>query len=232
MKKWMIRGGVLASCAAAVLTFERLSAHVQTDSPAARMPGPVDLSAVKAGAERGEVESEVQLARLYAQGQGTRPDYALAAKWYGQAADQGNAEARACLGELQEAGQGVARDQSEAIRLYRLAAGQGNVRAQYNLGYIYERGNGVGGDKTEAAKWYRLAAEGGDALAQYDLGQRYNLGVGVPADRVEGLKWLNLAAAQGQSDAAGAVAKAKAAMSGAEIEEARKRAAGFVPRKQ
>lgn len=194
------------------------------------VPTSVDLGDLKQRAEAGDVEAQTHLAKCYAEGKGTAPDYKLAVHWYGAAAEHGNADAQAGLGELLEAGQGLPRNMPEAARLYRLAAEHGSVAGQYNLANLYEQGRHFKVDQVEASKWYRLAAEGGDALAQFDIGQRYHLGVGVPVDPVESLFWLEVAAMQGQPDAAELKKRVADKLSRSEIREARARSKSFKPR--
>lgn len=223
--------GILAGCALAAFALAKLSNLGEADGTSAKAPPAADVPALRAKAGQGDAEAQTQLGRLYAQGQGVPRDYAEAAKWYRRAAEQGNADAQTALGELCEAGQGVARDPGAAAKWYRLAADQGHTRAQYDLGVIHEFGRGVPRDQKQAATWYRRAADRGDTLAQFNLGQRYDLGIGVPADRIEAFKWLSLAAAQGLADAAEAGARVKSKLTRAEISEARRRAAAFVPQK-
>ena len=200
--------------------------------PASTPPklAPVDVAAVRTQAEAGDPRAQAQLGSLYAKGESVTNSYKEAARWFKLAADQGNADGQAGLAELYDAGRGVPRDRKEAVRLYRLAADKGNSGAQYALGFIYETGNGLPINQVEAAKWYRLAAEGGESIAQFDIAQRYELGVGVKADNVEALKWFLLASGQGQKDSVKRADQIKSKMTRAEITEAKKRAAAFMPR--
>jgi hypothetical protein len=164
-----------------------------------------------------------------------RGDYATALRLYKPLADKGDASAQYSLGTMYEAGQGVPQDYGEAAKWYRKAAEQGDAHAQNNLGTMYEVGQGVPQDYGEAAKWYRKAADQGAARAQYNLGSLYDTGQGVPQDYVEAYKWYDLAAA-GLSEAAGREEATKgrdkcaAAMTPAEITEARKRAHEWKPK--
>jgi len=233
MKKRLLLGGIAAAFSALVLAayfFGFKQAPTGADTRSAR-PATVDVVALRACAEQGQPQAQVQLGRLYAKGEQVTNSYTEAAKWYAKAAEQGDAEGRLALGELLEAGQGVRRDLPKAITLYRLAAEQGCAGAQYTLGFLYEAGRGVPGDQVAASRWFLLAAEQGDPLAQYDLGQRYDLGVGVAVDHIEAYKWLTLAAAQGQSDSKSRLKRVKAKMTRQEIAEAKRRVAGFSAQK-
>jgi TPR repeat protein len=162
-------------------------------------------------------------------------DYATALRLYKPLADKGDASAQYSLGTMYEAGQGVPQDYGEAAKWYRKAADQGDSHAQNNLGTMYEAGQGVPQDYGEAAKWYRKAADQGDARAQYNLGVLYDTGRGVPQDYAEAYKWYDLAAAglskaEGRGEATQGRDKCAAAMTPAEITEARKRAREWKPK--
>jgi hypothetical protein len=162
-------------------------------------------------------------------------DYATAMRLYKPLADKGDASAQYNLGTMYEAGQGVTQDYGEAAKWYRKAADQGAARAQNNLGTMYEAGLGVRQDYGEAAKWYRKAADKGAARAQYNLGVLYDTGRGVPRDYVEAHKWYDLAAAglskeEEREEATQRRDNCAAAMTPAEIEEARKRAREWKPK--
>jgi TPR repeat protein len=159
------------------------------------------IEEVKAKAEAGDAESELELGRRYNKGEGLAKDEVEAVKWYRKAAEQNLAKAQYAMGVCYERGDGcrdgVAEDDVEAAKWYRKAAEQNFAAAQYNLGVCYDRGDGVAEDHAEAAKWYRKAAEQNDADAQYNLGICYERGDGVAEDWVEAYKWLLLAARQG-----------------------------------
>jgi TPR repeat protein len=92
------------------------------------------IEEVKAKAEAGDAESEVELGRRYDNGEGVVKDHAEAAKWYRKAAEQNYGPAQNNLGLCYEHGEGVAADRVEAAKWYRKAAEQNDVDAQFNLG--------------------------------------------------------------------------------------------------
>lgn len=156
-----------------------------------------EFAAVKAKADRGDVEAQLILASFYARGIGVAKDLKKAAKVLRQAAEQGAASAQCRLGLSYLNGDGVKPDQVEAVRWFRRAADQGLAEAQFDLGLCYASGEGVNRDVAEAAAWYRKAAEQGLPDAQCELGTCYLEGNGVPKDIHEGVKWTRLAAEQG-----------------------------------
>jgi TPR repeat protein len=159
------------------------------------------IEEVKAKAEAGDAESQVELGLRYLKGEGVTKDQVEAVKWFRKAAEQNFARGQYDLGVCFYAGEGVAKDQVEAVKWYRKAAEQNYAKAQYNLGVCYYNGEGVAKDQVEAVKWVRKAAGQNDAAAQYNLGVFYYNGEGVAKDQVEAVKWYRKAAEQNDADA-------------------------------
>ena len=180
-------------------------------------------------AEAGRADAQFDLGFMSANGQGVPQSAAEAMKWYRLAAEQGWVYAQVNLGDMYARGDGVAKDTTEAAKWYRLAAEQGYPVAQNYLGYMYGRGDGVAKDTTEAAKWFELAAEQGYAEAQLNLGILYATGDGVAQDYVKAFMWFELAAAQGVEGASTDRALAAKSMTPAQIAEAQRLAAAWVP---
>jgi uncharacterized protein len=230
MKRILLLAAITAACVLLVAGFVYFRAPAEGPNPSVAPPVVIDTAELKAKAEQGDAQAQARLGKAFAEGAGVPQDYKEAARWYGQAASNGNVQAEAMFGELCQAGQGTRRDLAAAVRWLNKAAQEGSTAAQYDLGFMYEHGQGVPHDEKLAAHWNQLASEGGDALAQFDYGQRCVLGVGVAQDQVEGLKWLLLAGAQGQKDALAKAESVQRNLSGAQIAEAKRRAAAFTPR--
>ncbi|HEV2186028.1 MAG TPA: tetratricopeptide repeat protein [Stellaceae bacterium] len=160
------------------------------------------LAYFQRGAQAGDPEAELQLAILYAKGEGVTQDYAIAAKWFRAAAEQGLARAQYDLGVLYERGRGVPTDAAQAASWYRKAADGKYPLAQYNLAVAYTKGEGTRKDPTEAALWYRRAASQGVVQAMVNLGMLYERGEGVPVSPVDAYAWYLTAARRGNDPAA------------------------------
>ena len=153
----------------------------------------------------------------------SQEDYAIALKWYLQAADQGDDLARANLSLMYLLGRGVPRNNEAAIRWYEAAyrcgswkcspetmsssdafgldktiAKLGNAEAQFRLGRKYEEGSIASQNQKKAFKWYRLAAEQGHTEAQFRLGLMYFDGRGlsenVNRDYARAYMWWDISA--------------------------------------
>ena len=115
------------------------------------------IKEVKAKAEAGDAESEVELGLRYLDGKDVPKNQVEAVKWYRKAAEQNYARAQTNLGACYEEGAGVAKDQVEAIKWFRKAADQNYAGAQYNLGLCYYRrrrgeGSGSGGEMVSQSR--------------------------------------------------------------------------------
>jgi TPR repeat protein len=159
------------------------------------------LAYYQSGAQAGDANAELQLAIIYAKGDGVAQDYPTAATWFRAAADQGVARAQYDLGVLYERGRGVQVDVTEAANWYLKAAQLGYPLAQYNLAVCYTRGQGIREDLTEAALWYRRAATQGVVQAMINLGMMYEKGEGVALSPVDAYAWY-MAAGRRNSQAA------------------------------
>jgi hypothetical protein len=120
------------------------------------------ISALKENAEKGDAQSQRQLARLYEQGRWIKRDYQLAEKWYLAAAENGDAEAQAMLGSLYARKIfKVESPEKKAVMWLTRAANQGNRRAQSDLGDLYRFGRlGLEKDLVQAYKWKKLGQNG------------------------------------------------------------------------
>jgi len=154
------------------------------------------------GAQAGDAEAELQLAILYAKGEGVGQDYAAAATWFRAAAKQGVARAQYDLGVLYERGRGVETDLAEAANWYLKAAQAGHPLAEYNLAVCYTRGQGIRKDLNEAAQWYHRAGAQGVVQAMINLGMMYEKGEGVAASPADAYAWYLAAGRRGNQAAA------------------------------
>jgi TPR repeat protein len=127
-------------------------------------------------AQGGNTTAMINLANLYAQGQGVPRDPAAAAAWTRKAAELGDSRAQLELGQAYESGEGVERDNREAAHWFKEAALQGDADAAFRLGVM-------------------LATAYGRGMAQAS-----------PEERAEGARWLEAAARGGHKEAAGLLA--------------------------
>ncbi|MGC3957426.1 MAG: tetratricopeptide repeat-containing serine protease family protein [Verrucomicrobiota bacterium] len=190
-----------------------------------------DFKAARKEAEQGDVNAALALGMMYYAGEGTPQNYEEAVRWYRRAAEQGNPVAQNNLGLMYLNGQGAAVNLAEAVRMLRAAAEKGYPKAQMNLGQLYADGRGVPRNYRDAAYWLQRASALDDADAQLALGQAYGEGKIVPQDRVLAYQWFLLAAAKGNGEAAYERDTLRPLLNPAQIAQAQKLAAAFVPQR-
>src|SRR6266576_132424 len=88
------------------------------------------IGEVKAKAEAGDAESEVELGRRYDKGEGVVKNHAEAAKWYRKAAEQNYVDAQFNLGMCYEEADAGTEDWAEVYKWLSLAAMQGHEGAK------------------------------------------------------------------------------------------------------
>src|SRR6266516_3116106 len=74
------------------------------------------IGEVKAKAEAGDADSQVELGLRYLDGEGVAKNQVEAVKWFRKAAEQNFAKAQVNLGVCYEKGEGVAKDEVEAVK--------------------------------------------------------------------------------------------------------------------
>ena len=144
----------------------------------------LNVAELEKQANRGNVDAQVELGRLYYYGErGVKKDYAEAVKWFQKAVDKGNVFGKYCLGICYDEGNGMEKNYTKAYSLYKDAlnafskmAEDGAAKAQNYLGLCYDYGRGTEENKELAFTAYKKAAEQGYARAQYNLGLCYYKG--------------------------------------------------------
>ncbi|SNC75908.1 hypothetical protein SAMN04487881_3150 [Marinobacter sp. es.048] len=117
-------------------------------------------------AEEGSRQGMLNVANMYAQGQGVEQNQEKAFQWYLRAAESGDSISMVEVAMAYEEGRGTVPDKSEAIGWYRQAVAAGNSDARWRLGKrLYDEGSA-----TEGLCLIRVAAvEGGQPSAQQFL---------------------------------------------------------------
>ena len=158
------------------------------------------IAAYRKAADKGSTAAMVELAGLYAAGNGIAKDAAQARALYQHAAESGNPRALAALSALgQAAGQAV--DPAQQRALLEAAAAANSADAQFQLGLMYA--NGVGGPKDDftARSWFEKAAVQNNADALDWMGSFAASGRGGPRDIGAAKAYYGRAAALGNEDA-------------------------------
>lgn len=101
----------------------------------------------RAAAEKGDADSQYNLAMMYERGIGVEKNEKEAIVWYRKSAELGSSNAQFNLAVMYENGHGCDVDFAQANLWYRKAAEQGDPLAIGNLGMLYLRAQGVKEDK-------------------------------------------------------------------------------------
>lgn len=83
---------------------------------------PLLVQAANAPSDPNALSAQFALGCYYEAGTGTKPDFAMAARWYRRAAESGHSQAQVALASMLAAGRGVAQDYTEAARWLAAAA--------------------------------------------------------------------------------------------------------------
>ena len=153
-----------------------------------------DIPRIQAGAERGSIQQQIELAAAYLAGRGVPRDEKQAAYWYEKAANAGDPGAQQEIGYFYQAGIGVERNPARAAQWFERAVAGGLISAKVNLGVSYVWGSGMRKDPVFAAQLFREAAQKGSGTGACYLGLMYNFGLGIPKDASEARHWFELGA--------------------------------------
>ncbi len=191
------------------------------------------LPALRARAEPGDLEAQVELGRRYIQGIGVGRNDVEAGKWLLRAAEQGHAQAQFNVGVMYERGVGLENNLTKAIEFYRKSAAQNTPMALHNLGLLYVSGQpGIKADPAQARRLMTQAAELGQLESQYSLALMHLQGVGGPVDKVTAMAWMAIAARPNQPQLIEAAKQLSAQLNPAERQRAQQLAETTVRRVQ
>ena len=141
------------------------------------------LAKVKAQAEAGVAEAQIQLGMCYRDGRGVEKDYEKALKWYRACADQGNSEGMDNVGFMHLRGWGVPESFDIAAGYFKASAAKNHAQGQFNMGNCYFSGQGVEQNYDRAIDYWERAAKQGHENATWRLATLQASGEGVPLNR-------------------------------------------------
>jgi uncharacterized protein len=111
-------------------------------------------------AQKGDLEAQFQLGKLYYQGEETGADKKQAAAWFATAAERGNVSAQSFLALMYLTGDGVSQSPEIAIKWYEAAAARGgDLSAAQNLAFQYRQGRLLPHDPERSLYWCNYYVE-------------------------------------------------------------------------
>jgi TPR repeat protein len=154
-----------------------------------------ELEKLRALGEKGDLDTQFRLFRIYGEGKEAPMNMAESAKWAQKSAELGNEYAQVTTAALYGIGMGFQPDVAKAEKLLRKAAQKGSPLGEAGLGYLYFNGVGVPLDFKEAFKWFEKAANKGNPVGHAGLGKVYADGLDKPKDVIKGYMWYEVSAA-------------------------------------
>jgi TPR repeat protein len=150
-----------------------------------------DPASLQTAAERGDVEAQVALGKLYLNGQPSlAKDLARARQWFLRAAEARHPGAAYYLGVIAQNGDGAGPDARTALRWWTVAASQGSAHAMFMLANAYRAGAGAPRDDDKALAFYRRAGELDHPAALQTLAMAYLYGeLGLAPDEAESRRY-------------------------------------------
>lgn len=150
-------------------------------------------------AEKGNLQAQIQLAKMYIYGQSVPQSYEKAVALLKPATQKYYPEATFLYAKLLFNGLGVEKSQAKALQLFTEAAEANFIEAQNALGAIYLVDFGHGTDYKKAYYWNQKASKAGNAEAMYNFGQQYEKGAGVEKNLKKAIHWFQKAAKKGHA---------------------------------
>ncbi|HNC99266.1 MAG TPA: tetratricopeptide repeat protein [Myxococcota bacterium] len=188
-------------------TLAQLSSRLMARAPEPQLTVDQRLERIRTKANKGDVEAQITLAWVYANGYRDRngfefpKDSAQAVYWTRKAAESGDLDHQVQMGMRLLYGVGVAVDLEAGARWLQRAADRGHAESQYLLSIMCEAGKGMPKDEKKAMELLRSAATKGSAGAQEAMGEHYYFGESVAKDFRQAQLWFTRAADQGDASA-------------------------------
>lgn len=154
------------------------------------------MQAYAHSAEKGLVEAQIKLGRIYEKGVRVAQSKENALIYFVMAADQGHEEGQFRAGILYHTVDSL-KDDDKAFKYLKMAAKHSSAKAQFGLAMMYQLGCGVKEDRIMANILLKLAAKKGMREAEYALGIKYIYGDAVKKSDAKAVKYMTLSADKG-----------------------------------
>ncbi len=165
------------------------------------------IEEVRAEAESGSAEAQLDLADRFMLGDGVERDPEAAYRWLRKAAEAGLAEAQSKVGFCLFYGHGAELDPRSGLRWFLKGLRGGYAKAGYNLGDAYWKGRHVARRPRRAWFFFSRAVALGQEDACYGLAALAYSGLGVPKDVPKSVEYLRRAVRSGAAEAMASMAR-------------------------
>ena len=180
-----------AQTSATLLDMQLIAIEARVDARALSPESIAEFDDMRRLAETGDVEAQLELARMLQLGAGTPQSTAQSMAWLRKSAEGGYAPAQAAMGLAYAVGGKVAVDRVQGEYWLRLGAAQGNAEAQTILALEFIDGGSSAEEQALAITWLKTAALEQHFVPAFNaLGEHLMRAATDEQDRGEAFQWF------------------------------------------
>ena len=181
----------VAQTSATLLDMQLIAIEARADARALSPESVAEFDDMRRLAETGDVEAQLELARMLQLGAGTPQSTAQSMAWLRKSAEGGYAPAQAAMGLAYAVGGKVAVDRVQGEYWLRLGAAQGNAEAQTILALEFIDGGSSAEEQALAITWLKTAALEQHFVPAFNaLGEHLMRAATDEQDRGEAFQWF------------------------------------------
>ena len=186
---------VLAQTSPTLLDLQLIAIKARADAASHSPQSIAEFAEAERGAQAGDVEAQLQLARMLQLGVGAPQDTALSMAWVRKSAEGGYAPAQSALGLAYTVGGKVPIDRVQGEYWLRKGVAQGDALAQTILALEFIDGDSPAEEQALAIQWLKKAALEEHFIPAYNaLGEHLMRAAADEQDRGEAFRWYDRAA--------------------------------------
>ena len=190
---------VVAQTSPTLLDLQLLAIEARADAPARDPANIAAFAETRRAAEAGDVEAQLELARMLQLGVGAPQDTAQSMAWIRKSAEGGYAPAQAALGLAYAVGGKVPIDRVQGEYWLRQGVAQGDALAQTILALEFIDGDSSAEEQALAITWLKAAANEQHFVPAYNaLGEHLMRAAVDEQDRGEAFHWYDRSAREKQ----------------------------------
>ncbi|MCC7698137.1 tetratricopeptide repeat protein [Janthinobacterium sp. EB271-G4-7A] len=186
---------LLAQTSPTLLDLQLLAIKARADAASHSPESIAEFEQARRAAEAGDVEAQLDLARMLQLGVGTPQDTAQSMAWIRKSAEGGYAPAQSAFGVAYTLGGKVPIDRVQGEYWLRKGAAQGNAEAQTILALEFIDGDSSAEEQALAITWLKAAANEQHFVPAYNaLGEHLMRAAVDEQDRAEAFHWYSRSA--------------------------------------
>lgn len=180
---------ILAQTSPTLLDLQLIAIKARAEATSHSPESIAEFEQARRAAETGDVEAQLELARMLQLGVGAPQDTALSMAWMRKSAEGGYAPAQAALGLAYTVGGKVPIDRVQGEVWLRKGVAQGDELAQTILALEFINGGSSAEEQTLAIQWLKRAAEQNFVPAYNALGEHLMRAAVDERERGEAFHW-------------------------------------------